>query len=107
MDRRYQVRKPEHKLYDRRASDVLRPLLRHFEAIDGEIAISAEGANLIKRELREAYRVTRELENEVSAKRWNELAAFDEAINEREADEQLLEAFRAPNVIMFPEKSYE
>jgi hypothetical protein len=97
MDRRYQIRKPKHRKHDRRASDVLRPLLKRFEAIDGEIAINAEGASLIKRELREAYRVTRELENEVSANRWNEVAAFDEQLNRH------VEALHAPNVIRFPE----
>lgn len=104
MDRRHQIKKPEHKRFDRRASDILRPLLRRFEAIDGEIAINAEGALLIKRELREAFKVTRELENEISAKRWNELAEIDAQVNERLDDEKLLEAFNAPNVILFPER---
>lgn len=90
MDRRHQIKKPEHKRFDRRASDVLRVVLRRFEAIDGEIAINAEGALLIKRELREAFKVTRELENEVSAKRWNELAEIDAQINVCLEDEKVI-----------------
>ena len=107
MDRRYQIKKPAHKKHDRRASDVLRGILKRFESIEGDVYIDGRGATIIRRELREAYKVSRELENEVSAQRWNALAATDPNPIERESDEQMLEAFSAPNVIMFPEKSYE
>jgi len=99
--------KPRHKLHDRRSSDVIRPILRWFEMADGETLITANDVVTLRMELREAYKVVRELENEVSAKRWNELAAFDDATNEYETYVQLLEALHAPNVIMFPEKNDE
>jgi len=90
--------KPEHKKYERRSSDVLRPILKRFEIADGETLVTANDVVTLRMELRTAYKVVRELENEVSAKRWNELAAHDQKMN------RYVEAQKADNVIMFPEK---
>lgn len=90
--------KPRHKLYDRRSSDVIRPILKRFEMADGETLITANDVVTLRMELRAAYKVVRELENEVSAKRWNELAAHDRTTNPH------VEACKADNVLIFPEK---
>lgn len=90
--------KPKHKMYERRSSDVIRPILKRFEVADGETLVTANDVVTLRIELRTTYKVVRELENEVSAKRWNELAAHDQKMN------QHVEAYKADNVLMFPER---
>ena len=89
-------------------SDVLGEVMREFARRadqTGTMMLEASDVTAINRGLQEAFRVVRALENEVSTLRWENRAACDRFYDDsRKDDEALLEAFRAPNVILFPEK---
>jgi len=67
IDPRNQAQTP-----NRRLRDEIQPLLVQIEKADADRL--AEIAPLIKRKLREIYKLARDYETEVSRLRWNELA---------------------------------
>ena len=76
------MRLPEEKTFNERPSDALSSVLRAFESYEyvlttGDINFHAHDAGIIRKRLREAFKAVRELEREVSHKRWNSRAVCD------------------------------
>lgn len=97
IDPRTKAEPPEQYL-----TDLIKPLLGRFENELGSVEISNEGVEQICNQLREIYCCARDFQNALSQAQWQNKALIEDEPS-AEDDAALLEAFRAENVILFPE----
>lgn len=97
------MRLPEEKTFNERPSDALSSVLRAFESPEnmggnGDVYFYDNEVFEVRRKLREAFKAVRELEREVSHKRWNSRAVCDAQLD------TVIREIEKPdsNLVLFP-----
>jgi len=94
------TKKRLHKRHERSSSDIIQPILKRLENHDQDAPIDASTIISLRSELRLAYKVVRELEKEVSCRRWNEMAELDVAINRQHETMKQIRELDVPNLVI-------